>query len=121
MWSELENSRRMTLLVMLILIAASAHTCFDGNKGAYSPVSDALVSMGFYVLPLFIIAVALARADRLGRVLFVAWFSILVGGFFEYAYYVSHDPSKGMLLIIGVLSHWVCALVTLSAYSESEP
>jgi len=120
-WNQLEKSRRVPLLAILVLIAISVHTCFDGNKSAHDPIPDALASMGFYVLPLVIVAFALIRADRLDRVLFVAWLSIIVGGFLEYAYYASHDPSKGMLLILGVLSHWVCALVAMSAYSKSEP
>ena len=121
MWNQISKPRLVMLFALLALAGVSAHTSFDGNKSGQAPIEDAFATMGIYVSPLIIVAVALVSAEKQNRALIASWMALLVGGLVEFGYYNSHDHSKVMLLAISTLAYWVSAAISLSAYSKSTP
>lgn len=108
--------RLFTVIALIILMAVGVHTAFDGNRSAYAPIKYSLFTILIYLSPLMLVLVSVVKAHRNAVALSAAWVAIFVGGYIEYGYYASHDPSKVMLLAVNLVAYWGCGFVAIFSF-----
>lgn len=114
-----EPSRYLPFIAIVALIAIGVHTSFVSNGTPYNYA--ATITIIIYVSPLLFVAFAVAVGSNKPVALFSAYFALLVGGYIEYAYYSSSDPSKAIMLGISLIAYWISAFVALFSLLPSKP
>ena len=110
----LDRSRVIPLVALVALMAAGVHTSIDNSRTAFDP--NSAMTMAALLSPLVVVALAVATGRNKDAAFFAAYLAIAVGGFIESAYYVSRDPSKGMLLAISLSTYWLCGVIALCSF-----
>ena len=114
-----DYSRMIPLLAVIALMAVGINTAIDSNRTAYDAGDDAAFTMIIFLSPLVLVALAVAFGKRKKSALFAAYLSIIIGGFIEYAYYVTNDSSKVMLLMINFLAYWLSGFISIYSLSSA--
>lgn len=114
-----DYSRIIPLFAVIALMAVDANTAIDSSKTSYDPSSSTKMTMALFLPPLIVVAIAVAIGRRKMVALFAAYLSIIIGGYFEYAYYGAGDPSKAVLLIFNVLAYWISCFIALFSFGRA--
>lgn len=112
---NLTDSITITTLFMLASGQAIAFFQSDGESAL------TLNSIKIYIYttwPLFFIILAIIRGNRRSIALASAWVSIVLGFAGQYLFFATHDPSRVLLLGIGIAGFWLCGFIALFSFSS---
>jgi ABC-type uncharacterized transport system permease subunit len=121
MAQEARRRGKVTLVLFALLVIAEfvIATRISGKES--DPLSSSLKYFLIVAIPLLFVFASIYIGTNLIFPTFLGWICIVAGIFAHYGYYISHDPSREMVLGVSLVAYWLCGVLALLSVSLQAP